>query len=81
MSEPYSSYANGSFTSSTSVSGTNNITTIMRDTLGVLILGILSLVMLAELRRMYDLNRALANKCCENGCNCACHKQAEAGNQ
>ncbi len=71
MPDPQFSYANGTFTTAVSVAGSNNITTIMRDTLGVLILGIISLVLLFELRRVYDLNRKLINKCCEG------HKEAE----
>ncbi len=59
MPEPQTSYANGSFTTSTNIAGSNNITTTMRDTLGIIILAIFSLLLFLELRRMNTLNRQL----------------------
>jgi len=77
MPDPQTSYANGSLTTSTSIAGSNNITPIMRDTLGVVILGIISLILLFDLRRMYELNRKLSQRGCEGSCDCACHKHNE----
>ena len=75
MPDPQRSYANGSFTTALSISGTNNITPIMRETLGIIIMGIISLALFFELRRMNDLNRKLLSRPCE----CDCHKQAAEG--
>ncbi len=73
MPDPQTSYANGSFTTALSISGTNNITPIMKETLGIMILGVISLVLFFELRRVNDLNRKLLSR----GCQCDCHKQHE----
>ncbi len=78
MPDPQTSYANGSLTTSTSIAGSNNITPIMRDTLGVVILGIIALILLFDLRRMYELNRKLTQRGSEGGCNCECRKPGEA---
>jgi hypothetical protein len=80
MPDPQTSYANGSFTTALSVSGSNNITPIMKETLGIMIMGIISLVLFFELRRVNDLNRKLLSRPCEGGCNCGCHKQDLASN-
>ncbi len=68
MAELQTSYANGSFTTALSISGTNNITPIMKETLGIIILGIISLVLFFELRRVNDLNRKLLSRSCEGNC-------------
>lgn len=55
------------------VSGSNNVLPMMHETLGVIFLGIISLVLLFELRRVYDQNLKLKNKCCDccnQGCDC-----------
>ena len=62
MAETQTSYANGSFTTSVSIAGSNNITPIMRDTLGVFILWIISIILIFELRHMIDLNRKLTQR-------------------
>ena len=80
MPDPQTSYANGSFTTSTSIAGSNNITPIMRDTLGVVILGIISLILLFDLRRMYELNRKLTQRGSAGGCECEGHKQEKTAN-
>ncbi len=67
MPEPQTSYANGSFTKATSVAGSNNITPIMQDTLGVIVLAIISLVLFCEVRRLNNLNRDLAKRLYEAG--------------
>ena len=74
MAETQTSYANGSFTTSVSIAGSINITPIMRDTLGVFILGIISIILIFELRHMVDLNRKLTQRGCEGDSNCNCHK-------
>ncbi len=79
MPDPQSSYANGSFTTALSISGTNNITPIMKETLGIIILGVISFVLFFELRRVNELNRKLMSRNCQCGCNCSCHDQGEAG--
>ncbi len=65
--------ANGAMATSLSIAGSNNITPIMHDTLGVIFLGIISLFLLFELRRMNDLNRKLLSRGC--ACSCNCHSQ------
>ncbi len=68
MPEPQTSYANGSFTTSMNIAGSNNITTTMRDTLGIIILAIFSLLLFFELRRMNTLNRQLLSRSREHEC-------------
>ncbi len=79
MPEPQTSYANGSFTTSMNIAGSNNITTTMRDTLGIIILAIISLLLFFELRRMNTLNRQLLSR--SGGCSgdCSCHKKEAPG--
>ncbi len=79
MPEPQTSYANGSFTTSMNIAGSNNITTTMRDTLGILILAIISLLLFFELRRMNTLNRQLLSRSREHECECSCHKKETPG--
>ncbi len=79
MPEPQTSYANGSFTTSMNIAGSNNITTTMRDTLGIIILAIISLLLFFELRRMNTLNRQLLSRSCECGGDCSCHKKEASG--
>ncbi len=79
MPDPQTSYANGSFTTALSISGSSNVTPIMKETLGIIILGIISLALFFELRRVNDLNRKLLSQGGQCGCNCDCHKQGAEG--
>ena len=79
MPEPQTSYANGSFTTSMNITGSNNITPTMHDTLGIIILAIISLLLFFELRRMNALNRQLLSRGCEHECECSCHKKEAPG--
>ncbi len=78
MPDPQSSYANGSFTTALSISGSNNLTPMMKETLGIIILGIISLALFFELRRVNDLNRKLLSRDCQCGGDYNCHKQNKA---
>ena len=40
-------------------------TNLLDNTLGVILLGFISIFLLFELARVYDHNRKLMNKCCE----------------
>ena len=65
------------------LSGSNNVLPMIHETLGVIFLGIISLVLLFELRRVYDLNHKLKNKCCDccnKGCDC-CKKGCDCSNK
>jgi hypothetical protein len=78
MEEPKGQAANGF--KNVSVAGSNNIAPVMHETLGIIFLGIISLVLLCEVRRLSDLNRKQAGKKCEckccqgEGCCCECCK-------
>ncbi len=75
MTDLPTTYANGSLATSVSNPGSNNITPIMHDTLGVIFLAIISLLQFFELRRMNDLNRKLLSRHCDCGCKCCEHKE------
>ncbi len=79
MPEPQTSYANGSFTTSMNIAGSNNITTSMRDTLGIIILAIFSLLLFLELRRMNTLNRQLLSRSCACSGDCSSNKKEAPG--
>jgi hypothetical protein len=67
------------------VEGSNNVAPVMHDTLGILFLGIISLLLLSEVRRLTNFLLKIEGKgegcscgCCKDGkCTCDCCKDKE----
>ena len=63
-----------------SVEGSNNISPVLHDTIGTVFLGIISLILLFKLCKVYDEDRKRAKcgcECCKSG-KCECGKKEEA---